>query len=117
MPSDVPDRGCSYVHVLAMVFPHAAAAGALADLPAAALGAAHRQLSTVSTWLQHTASGDGQAGPHAQAPAALPAVRRRGGGDERHVIFECPSVQHIRDQNPDLFWDGQSMRELVNQAD
>jgi len=44
-------------------------------------------------------------------------VRRRGGGDERHVIFECPSVQHIRDQNPDLFWDGQSMRELVNQAD
>jgi len=38
-------------------------------------------------------------------------------GDERHMIFECPAVQHIRDQNPDLFWDGQSMREFVNQAD
>ncbi len=43
--------------------------------------------------------------------------QRRGGGDERHMIFECPSVQHIRDQNSDLFWDGQSRREFVNQAD
>ncbi len=33
------------------------------------------------------------------------------------MIFDCPAVQHIRDQNPDLFWDGQSMREPVNQAD
>jgi len=38
-------------------------------------------------------------------------------GDKRHMIFECPAVQHIRDQNPDLFWDDQSMREFVNQAD
>ena len=38
-------------------------------------------------------------------------------GDERHMILKCPAVQHIRDQNPDLFWDDQSMREFVNQAD
>jgi len=38
-------------------------------------------------------------------------------GDERHMIVECPAVQHIRDRNPDLFWDGQSRREFVNQAD
>ncbi len=38
-------------------------------------------------------------------------------GDERHMIFECPAVQHICDQNPDLFWDGQSKREFINQAD
>ena len=38
-------------------------------------------------WLQHTASGDGQAGPHAQAPAALPAVRPRGGG--RRAAHDC----------------------------
>jgi len=41
----------------------------------------------VSNWLQHTASGDGQAGPHAQAPAALPAVRPRGGG--RRAAHDC----------------------------
>ncbi len=40
-----------------------------------------------------------------------------GVGDERHMIFECPAVQHIRDQSPDWFWDVQSMREFVNQAD
>ncbi len=33
------------------------------------------------------------------------------------MIVECPAVQHIRDRNPDLFWDGQSRREFVNQAD
>ena len=38
-------------------------------------------------------------------------------GDERHMNFECPAVQHIRDQNPDLFWNVQSTREIVNQAD
>ncbi len=37
-------------------------------------------------------------------------------GDERHMILKCPAVQHIRDQNPDLFWDGQSMREFVRQT-
>ncbi len=26
-------------------------------------------------------------------------------------------MQHIRQQNPELSWDGQSMRESVNQAD
>ena len=39
-------------------------------------------------------------------------------GDERHLVlrhlvFECPAVQHIRDYHSDLFWDGQSMREFV----
>jgi len=38
-------------------------------------------------------------------------------GDERHLVFECPAVQHIRDYHSDLFWDGQSMREFVNQTD
>ncbi len=37
-------------------------------------------------------------------------------GDERHMVFECPAVQHIRDQHSDLFWVGQSMRDFVNQA-
>ncbi len=35
-------------------------------------------------------------------------------GDERHLVFECPAVQHIRDYHSDLFWDGQNMREFVN---
>ncbi len=38
-------------------------------------------------------------------------------GDERHLGFECPAAQHIRDYHSDWFWDGQSMREFVNQTD
>jgi len=38
-------------------------------------------------------------------------------GDERHLVFECPAVQHICDYHSDLYWDGQSMREFVNQTD
>ncbi len=38
-------------------------------------------------------------------------------GHERHLLFECPAVQHILDYHSDLLWDGQSMREFVNQID
>ncbi len=31
--------------------------------------------------------------------------------------FRVPAVQHIRDYHSDLFWDGQFMREFVNQTD
>ncbi len=33
------------------------------------------------------------------------------------MVFECPAVQHIRDCHSNLFWDGQSMRELVKHTD
>ncbi len=43
------------------------------------------------------------------------AAPRRWG--TKGIWFECPTVQHIRDYHSDLFWDGQSMREFVNQTD
>ena len=38
-------------------------------------------------------------------------------GDERHLVFECAAFQHIRDEFSELFWEGQSMLEFVNQID
>ncbi len=38
-------------------------------------------------------------------------------GDERHMVFECSAVQHIREEHMDLFWDGQTMSEFANQPD
>ncbi len=60
MPTDMPERGRSQVHILEVVCTHAAATGTLADFPPAALAAADRQLSTISAWVQHSAGGDGQ---------------------------------------------------------
>ena len=40
-------------------------------------------------------------------------------GDQRHVVFECPRVQFVRDRYPRLFDDNpaQSMLSFMNQED
>ena len=39
-------------------------------------------------------------------------------GDEKHVIFECPALQHIRDRNAQLFAvAGQTMQQFMWQQD
>jgi len=63
--------------------------------------------------------------------STLPVVMGRRDSTPRHLrhcqqcgtvavgdlVFECLAVQHIRLYHSDLFWDGQSMREFVNQTD
>ena len=39
-------------------------------------------------------------------------------GDERHLVFECSTVQHVRDKYPGLFsGPGQTMQQFMWQAD
>jgi hypothetical protein len=38
-------------------------------------------------------------------------------GDERHMVFECPALQQIRDEFEHLFSSGVTMRAFMNQTD
>lgn len=38
-------------------------------------------------------------------------------GDQRHVVFECAALQHVRDRFRMLFCGGQTMRDFMNQKD
>ena len=38
-------------------------------------------------------------------------------GDEKHMVFECSALQHIRDEYPALFVGHHTMRSFMNQAD
>ena len=38
-------------------------------------------------------------------------------GDERHMVFECSALRHIRARHSDLFWHGQTMQDFMNQPD
>ena len=40
-----------------------------------------------------------------------------GRGDEKHMVFECSALQHIRDEYPALFAGDHTMRSFMNQAD
>ena len=40
-----------------------------------------------------------------------------GRGDEKHMVFECSALQHIRDEYPALFAGHHTMRSFMNQAD
>ena len=40
-----------------------------------------------------------------------------GKGDEKHMVFECSALQHIRDEYPALFAGHHTMRSFMNLAD
>ncbi len=51
-----------------------------------------------------------------QCSASVPYRCQHGLGDEKHLVFECTKLQHIRDRYAHLFEGCDTMRSFVNQA-
>ena len=103
MPTDLPTRAVSILHLLEVVCPATWSGSAGSPATAAIECPLHEGFPTFSTGVSWFTKDIGRRSAVPRMQRVCQKCTLNEIGDEKHLIFACPAVHHVRDRYAGLF--------------